>query len=380
MTRRTTIWKAHAGHENLAGLTRSFRGKSMSEALLRAKAALGEGLYVVGTHRYSPILPFLNRYGESEWYEVEAVADDAWQEHLSRSKAERTESALGRDDLKIVHRVVSELENRGDDPLKLWNVPNALLAPYQFLLHSGVSEDYAERIVRHAAACRHARDLQDDASAWQAVIEAVADGIPTIGPAQVDPDSKRVIMVVGPTGAGKTTSLAKLAAHLQLTGSGSVGLVSCDMFRIAAVEQLDTYARIMNMPFAAADTAQTVADAVATMEADVILIDTPGRGPLDADHLGALAELADVISPDETHLVLPLESARRWARMTAEKFAVMRPDRLIVTKTDETDRHGGFIDMVAELKMPISYVSTGQHVPQDFFAADPDRIAALIMG
>ena len=151
MTRRTTIWKAHSGHETLAGMTRSFRGKSMSEALLRAKAALGEGLFVVGTHRYSPILPFLNRDGESEWYEVEAVADSAWQEHQSRLKVEPTESALGRDDLKIVHRVVSELENRGDDPLKLWNVPNALLAPYQFLLHSGVSEDYAERIVRHAA-------------------------------------------------------------------------------------------------------------------------------------------------------------------------------------------------------------------------------------
>jgi flagellar biosynthesis protein FlhF len=325
------------------------------------------------------MLSFLNRDG-AEWYEVDAIAEKAWNEHLTRAKAEPTESALGRDDLKIVHRVVSELENRGDDPLKLWNVPSSLMAPYQFLLHGGVAEEFAERIVRHAAACRHARDLLDESVAWQAVIEAVADGIPTIGPAQIDQDSKRVVMVVGPTGAGKTTSIAKLAAHLQLTDSGTVGLVSCDMFRIAAVEQLDTYARIMNMPFTAADTAQTVADAVAEMEADIILIDTPGRGPLDADHLGALAELADVISPDETHLVLPLESARRWARLTADKFAVMRPDRLIVTKTDETDRHGGFIDLVAELKLPISYVSTGQQVPQDFFAADPDRIAGMIMG
>lgn len=380
MTRRTTIWKAHPGHDHLSGLTRAFRGRCMSEALAKARSALGKDLYVVGTHRYAPWLSFLNRENPVQWYEVEAISGHDWQDHVARLKAEPTETALRRDDLKIVHRVVSELENHGTDPLKLWNVPSSLLAPYQFLLHAGVSEEYAERIVRHAAACRHARDLLDDATAWQAVLEAVADGIPTIAPAQIDPDSKRVVMVVGPTGSGKTTSLAKMAAQLQLKGSETVGLVSCDMFRIAAVEQLDTYARIMNMPFAAADSAQTVADAVAAMDADVILIDTPGRGPLDAEHLGSLTELADVLSPDETHLVLPLASARRWAMMTAENFAVMRPDRLIVTKTDETERHGGFIDLAAELKLPISYVSTGQNVPQDFFMADPDRIAGMVMG
>ncbi len=380
MTRRTTIWKAHAGHEPLTGMTRAFRGRSMSEALSRARNALGDDLYVVGTHRYAPWFSILNRDSSPEWYEVEALAGNDWLDHLARLKSEPTETALGRDDLKIVHRVVSELENQGNDPLKLWNVPSALMAPFQFLLHAGVSEDYAERIVRHASACRSSRDLQDDSTAWQAVLEAVADGIPTIGPARIDPDSKRVVLVVGPTGSGKTTSVAKMAAHLQLTGSETVGLVSCDMFRIAAVEQLDTYARIMNMPFAAADSAQSVADAVAAMDADVILIDTPGRGPLDTEHLGVLMELADVLSPDETHLVLPLASASRWALLTAEKFAVLRPDRLIVTKTDETDRHGCFIDLVAELKLPISYVSTGQHVPHDFFMADPDRIAGMVMG
>jgi flagellar biosynthesis protein FlhF len=352
----------------------------LSEALAQAKSALGEGLYVVGTHRHAPWVPLLDRDGMAEFYEVEAVAGPTYHEHLARLKNQPTEQALGRENLKIVHRVVSELEDRGTDPLKLWNVPSALMAPYQFLLHAGVSEEYAERIVRHAAACRDSRDLLDDSVAWEAVAEAVADGIATIGPAEIEPEMKRVILVVGPTGAGKTTSLAKMAAHLQLTGAGQVGLVSCDMFRIAAVEQLDTYARIMNMPFAAADSAQTVADAVAAMEADTILIDTPGRGPLDSEHLGVLAELSDVLTPDETHLVLPLESAGRWARMTADKFAVTRPDRLIVTKTDETDRHGGFIDLAAELRLPISFISTGQHVPQDFYAADPERISAMIMG
>lgn len=345
----------------------------MKEALDRAKAALGPDFWVVGSSRPKPRPRFLSWNDADDWYEVEVAQEPA-------ASAQSTSEVLASDDLKTVHRSVSHLEDRGDDPLRLWDVPASLQAPYQYLIQVGVHEDYAERAVRHAAACHNHRDLLDDAAAWQAVIDAVADGIAVAHRPELQEAEKRVIMVVGPTGTGKTTSLAKMAAHLQLTQEGRVGLISCDMFRIAAVEQLDTYARIMNLPFAAADNAQGVADAVATMDADWVLIDTPGRGPLDHDHLAVLSELSDVLNPDETHLVLPLESAGRWARLNAENFAVMRPDRLIVTKLDETNHLGGLINLVAELKLPISFISTGQHVPQDFYQADPDQIASRIMG
>jgi len=373
MTRRTT-WKAHSGHGLNHSPVRAFRGRTMQEALQRARAAMGPDVWVLSSSR--PAKPWHGLFSgdqAADWYEVEVA-------HELPPHQPDPSDALASENLKTVHRAVSHLEDSGTDPLRLWDVPASLQAPFQYLISTGVHEDYAERAVRHAAACHNHRDLVDDAAAWQAVIDAIADGIPVAHRPPLQEGEKRVILVVGPTGAGKTTSLAKMAAHLQLTDDARVGLISCDMFRIAAVEQLDTYARIMNLPFAAADDAQGVADAVAAMEADWILIDTPGRGPLDADHLAVLGEISEVLSPDEVHLVLPVESAGRWARLTAEKFAVLRPDRLIITKLDETDHLGGLINLVAELKLPLSYISTGQHVPQDFFQADPDQIAARIMG
>jgi|688.fasta_scaffold13657_2 flagellar biosynthesis protein FlhF len=370
MNHRTT-WKAHSAHTLLQGQTHCFRGRTMREALKRAEAALGSELWVVGTSRSNTWSRFLNPDSSSQWYEVEAA---------TAATEPDTADALSHDNLKIVHRAVSHLEETGNDPLKLWDVPSSLNAPYQYLIRAGVDEAYAERIARHAAACHNPRDLVEDSSAWQAMIDAVADGVNVAHRAPIQEGEKRVIMVVGPTGAGKTTSLAKMAAHLQLTSEERVGLISCDMFRIAAVEQLDTYARIMNMPFAAADSAQAVADAVAEIDADWVLIDTPGRGPLDDNHLAILSEMVDVLNPDEIHLVLPIESAGRWAKLTADKFSVVRPDRLIVTKIDETDRHGGLINLLADLKLPFSYISTGQNVPQDFYPANPDQIASMIMG
>lgn len=373
MTRRTT-WKAHTGHGLNHSPVRAFRGRTMREALDRARAALGPDIWVLSSSRPGkPWSRILAGEQAADWYEVEVAIE------LPPHQPDPSD-ALASDNLKTVHRAVSHLEDSGNDPLQLWDVPASLQAPFQYLISAGVHEDYAERAVRHAAACHHHRDLLDDAAAWQAVIDALADGITVAHRPPLQEGEKRVILVVGPTGAGKTTSLAKMAAHLQLTHEGRVGLVSCDMFRIAAVEQLDTYARIMDVPFAAADDAQGVADAVAGMEADWVLIDTPGRGPLDADHLAVLAEISDVLSPDEVHLVLPLESAGRWARLTAEKFTVLRPDRLIVTKLDETDHLGGLVNLMAELRLPISFISTGQHVPQDFYQADPDQIAARVMG
>ena len=371
--KRNAFWTAHPGHHLLQGPAHCFRGRSMKEALNHAEAALGRQLWVVGTNRTIARSRFSTDKSIDQWYEVEVVP------HAADIQTKPTET-LAHDHLKTVHKAVSDLEDSGGDPLRLWDVPACLNTPYQYLIRSGVEVVYAERIARHAAACHKPRDLSDDSSAWQAMIDAVADGISVAHRAPIEDGEKRVILVVGPTGAGKTTSLAKMAAHLQLTSEKRVGLISCDMFRIAAVEQLDTYARIMNMPFAAADSAQTVADAVAEIDADWVLIDTPGRGPLDDNHLAILSEMVDVLNPDEIHLVLPIESAGRWAKLTADKFSVVRPDRLIVTKIDETDRHGGLINLLADLKVPFSYISTGQNVPQDFYPANPDQIASMIMG
>ncbi|MFM1802267.1 MAG: Flagellar biosynthesis protein FlhF [Planctomycetota bacterium] len=371
-----TLWKSHSGHPLSLRPRRRFRGHSIHEALSKAEISLGSDIFVVATYYSQPRnwLRLKNGDHEPAYYEVEVVQTE------EQGPPVGTAESLVRSDLTEVHHAVSRIEQTGEDPLRLWDVPETLIAPYQYLLRAGVRDEYAERIVRHAVACHHARDLTDESSAWQAALEATADGFSIASRAEFVPDQKRVILVVGPTGVGKTTALAKMAAHLQLSMESRIGLISCDMFRIAAVEQLDTYARIMNVPFSASDHAQGVADAVGEMEADWILIDTPGLSPLDQPRLQQLGELVEVLSPDEIHLVLPLESAGGWSRLTFENFQQLNPDRIIVTKTDEVEQHGGLINLAAELRLPFSYISTGQRIPDDFAAANPDRMAHMILG
>jgi flagellar biosynthesis protein FlhF len=366
-----TLWKAHAAHSQTFSTPRLFRGKTLRDALKNAEKSLGNNLYIIGTYhvknKWAGLLPGLSA---DECFEVEAVVDSAAQVGPS----------FHRHDLSSVHRSVSDVAQAGGDIHRLWDVPETLTAPFQYLLRSGVDEDYAERIVRHAVACHHYRDLADEEKAWQATLDATADALPVTGFAPMQPGEKRVILIIGPTGAGKTSATAKIASFLQIRHQVRLGLVSCDMFRIAAVEQLDTYARILDIPFAAADGAQSIADAVGTMDADCIIIDTPGFSPMDHERLQALAEISQVICPDETHLVLPLESAGGWARMVAEKFAVAGPDRLVVTKTDEMPAHGGLINLAAELRLPFSFVSVGQLVPDDLEPADSENMARMILG
>lgn len=366
-----TLWKAHAAHHETWSAPRIFRGRTLRDALKNAESALGNNLYVIGTYhvknKWARLIPGTRH---DDFFEVEAVVESAGS----------TAPSFHRDDLSGLHQSVSGLSEAGNDVLRLWDVPSSLNAPYQYLLRAGVKEDYAERVIRHAAACHHHRDLADEEKAWQAAIDATADALPVTGFAPMQPGEKRVILFVGPTGVGKTTTIAKVASFLQLRHEVRLGLISCDMFRIAAVEQLDTYARIMNLPFAAAGDAQAVADAVAALDANCVLIDTPGFSPLDPQRLQTLADISQVLSPDETHLVLPLESAHGWSRMVAENFAMTMPDRLIVTKTDEVSTHGGLINLAAELRVPFSYICDGQAVPDDLHAANPEMMARMILG
>ena len=193
------------------------------------------------------------------------------------------------------------------------------------------------------------------------------------------PHGPTVAAFVGPTGVGKTTSIAKLAARLSLRERVSVGLVTVDTYRIAAVEQLQTYARIIGLPLHVAATPEETAAALdALSDRDVILIDTAGRAPQDAAHL---AETADLLGLNdgggrtiETHLVLSLTTAARPLRAAADRFAALRPRSVVLTKLDEAETAGAAVGVVRRLGAPVSLLSTGQDVPDDLEVATTARL------
>jgi flagellar biosynthesis protein FlhF len=194
-------------------------------------------------------------------------------------------------------------------------------------------------------------------------------------------DAFRTLAVVGPTGVGKTTTLAKLAAEWRVARGLKVGLVAADAFRVGAFEQLRTYARIIDAPVRAADGRSSAVDALAALsECDVVLVDTPGRSHRDGGRIGEIADLLGALRPDETHLVLPGSASTRTLAESATAFAAVRPSRIVLSKLDESEGLGALVGAVRSSGVPVSWFTTGQEVPDDIERADARRFAERLLG
>ncbi len=156
---------------------------------------------------------------------------------------------------------------------------------------------------------------------------------------------------MGPTGVGKTTTVAKLAANFKLARGVRVGLVTVDTYRIAAVEQLRTYAEIIDLPLAVVNSPIEMQRAIDELGAvDLIFIDTAGRSPRDEVKIRELGEFLLQARPDEVHLVLSAVADERSLRAAIERFAPVQIDRLILTKLDEADSLGGVLGRTGKLQ------------------------------
>jgi flagellar biosynthesis protein FlhF len=193
--------------------------------------------------------------------------------------------------------------------------------------------------------------------------------------------SARRIAFVGPTGVGKTTTLAKIAAQLSLKRGLKVGIVAADTYRIAAVDQLRTYAEILGI---AVEVASSPTDAARACErlgdVDVILIDTAGRSQNDRMKLSELRAFLAAAEPDETHLVLSATAGARTLAREAENFGALGIDRLVLTKLDEAASFGTLISLVERLGTRVSFLTHGQEVPEHIETARGRRLASLVMG
>jgi flagellar biosynthesis protein FlhF len=180
---------------------------------------------------------------------------------------------------------------------------------------------------------------------------------------------------------GKTTTVAKLAASFKLTMGLRPGLVTVDTYRIAAVEQLRTYAEIIDLPLKVANAPTEMRRAIEELgDVDLVLIDTAGRSPRDEVRIRELAEFLAAAQPDEVHLVLSATASERSLRSAVERFSLVHADRLILTKLDEVENFGAVLSILGQTNRPISYITTGQAVPDDIEPADRSRLARLILG
>lgn len=277
---------------------------------------------------------------------------------------------------KMLEKLGSPAPNVGAE-----EIPAELFHLYTELIDADVQDDLARELTLRLKQIGTPDQLGDPAAS-QAMLTAIVESeLRCCEPIAATPGRRKVVALVGATGVGKTTTIAKLAANLRLRDGIKMGLVTVDTYRIAAVEQLRTYAEIIDLPMRVVTSPpemRRTMDELAGL--DLVLIDTAGRSPRDELQINELRRLLVEAKVDEVHLVLSLTAGLRSLLATAEKFAVAGTTSLLLTKLDEAASLGNALSLCRQVQLPISYLTTGQDVPDDIEPANPTRLARLILG
>ncbi len=284
-----------------------------------------------------------------------------------------------RDEIQDMRKVLTEVA----DFLKYSRMP-ALPKLFKNLLknlvNKDVHEDLAKALVQTVYSRTDAADYQR-AEIIQKNLLALLERMIRIGkPLEEVKRRPYVVSLIGPTGVGKTTTVAKLAANAKLHADKKVALISADTYRIAAIEQLQTFANIANIPMSVAYSPEEMREAIFQFrQKDIIFIDTVGRSQKHEQHLRDLQKFVDSANPDEVHLVLSLTSGLKTVLDVMKRFAIMRPNRLIFSKLDEAASSGNILNVLYKHQIPVSYLTTGQTVPNDIQPAGIQTIAKVIL-
>ena len=262
------------------------------------------------------------------------------------------------------------------------DLPEGLQGHYLDLLENEVCHEVANRVVEKLRDQCRPGDLTDPQFAKMKLCDYLTELVPTSGPiTRTKTTGPHVVALVGPTGVGKTTTVAKLAANLKLREGHSVGLITVDTFRMGAVDQLKKYSDIIGSRLAVVATPDDLGPALRSLaDCDYVLIDTAGRSPRDKKELARMKRVLEIAKADEVHLVLAAASGRKQLDLITDRFAPLGVDKVIFTKLDEAAQLGVMLNVALKLDTQLSYVTHGQEVPNDIQVSDARRIAQMILG
>ena len=240
------------------------------------------------------------------------------------------------------------------------------------LMAAGVEQEVAQELLRRVPRLPHN-------AAVDALRRTLTARIPIGGALSRESRHRQVAVLVGPTGVGKTTTIAKLAAIHTLDYNRKVALLSLDTYRIGAIQQLRTYAELMNLPLITATNADEVAEGLEQFAGyDLVLIDTVGRGQRDEEHL---QEMRQALLPVKGVVYLTLSATADSATLldAAQRFSIFEPDAIVLTKLDEAARVGNCVNLALRGSLPFAYFTTGQRVPEDIALADAQTLACAAL-
>lgn len=256
--------------------------------------------------------------------------------------------------------------------------PAAFQSVKEHLMNQEVDEDVVDQLIQSTL-----EQVQGEGFTFEEAIEKTKQQLEKLfirqncGAIQFE---KKFIHLVGPTGVGKTTTIAKLAAKSMLQDNKRVALITTDTYRIAAIEQLKTYSNILDIPLEIAYTMEDYQKArLKFQEYDLVFVDTAGRNFRDPKYVAELGKVVDLEHDVETYLVLSATTKARDLLSLYDQFKAIPLKKLIFTKTDETSSYGALLNLVSKKEIGIGYLTHGQNVPDDIKTATPGLLAKLLV-
>jgi flagellar biosynthesis protein FlhF len=355
---------------------KTFRAKTFGEALALVKKEMGEDAVILSTGEKKGLRPSVEVAAAVDYEVGEAASPRAaipsWATPILRP-AEPPSPVFEQEEIRQLKHTLTEFKAEVGSIRELLEDSRtgkeAALLPagkrdvLRFLKVRGVREEHARGI------CNSANNVKEIPRAMAAGV-AVRDG---------DLGGKKAVVLVGPTGVGKTTTVAKLAASA-IKGGKRVAIVSLDSYRIGAIEQVRIYAKIMGVPLEVVPDARQIKVCLARhADKDVVFIDTTGRNPLGDAFLSELAPLYESGVPVETHLLVSATSDYDFLDRAWKSYARLPVDCVGVTKVDEAVRYGALYNVSALCGKPIAYLTNGQTVPGDIMFPTREKVLRMIL-
>ncbi len=356
---------------------------SLQEAVEEVKTLYGSEAVILSTRvvkqKILPFLPFPKRskleitigIPDKEDFTTELKKEETLYQEISRLKENLKEV------MEIVKKQKTEKEEVKRDEFESEYSIRALYLINK-LINRGVTRDIAQKIVE--SACGYDFELKRldlKGENIESLVEGFSKNIKLVE--NFPEEGFNVIALLGPTGVGKTTTIAKLAYMLKQKGK-SVGLITIDSYRVGAVQQLQTYANIMELPFRTADTPYRLRECIGELSSlDMVLVDTGGRSQYNEIKLRELVPFFSKLPALKTYITLSANTEERVQYEIIESFSIVEPSGLIFTKLDETGFYGTVINVAYRTQIPVLCFTTGQRVPEDIVMANHEYLAKIFL-